>query len=80
MAKPPKFNDAQAHTEHLRRIAQAMSEALPGLGFALIVFEFGKPGRSDYISNGNRQEMITALRECADNLENKKDFKIPQKN
>lgn len=39
------------------------------MGFALIVFEFNKPGVSNYISNANRTEMIEALRKAANKLE-----------
>lgn len=45
--------------------------ALPGLprkskvGFVLLAFEFGKTegGRVNYISNGEREDMISAMRE-----------------
>jgi len=35
------------------------------VGFALLSFEFGKTdgGRVNYISNGNREDMIAAVRE-----------------
>lgn len=39
-------------------------------GFALVVFEFHEPGIGNYISNANREDMIKALRETADRLEN----------
>ena len=41
-----------------------------GIGFALLLFEFGDAGTwSTYISNAQRDDMIKALRECANNLE-----------
>ena len=43
-------------------------------GFALIVFEFGQPGISNYISNGDRADMIKTLRETADRLEKNQDM------
>lgn len=32
-------------------------------GFVLLVFSFGSDGRMNYISNGRREDIITALRE-----------------
>jgi len=45
-----------------------------GMGFAIIVFEFHKPGISNYISNAKRADMIKALRETADRLEKQQDI------
>lgn len=39
------------------------------MGFMLIVFEFGKPGPGDYISNCQRKDCIKTLREAAEMLE-----------
>ena len=39
------------------------------LGFAVLVFEFNKPGIANYASNAKREEIIAALREAADRLE-----------
>ena len=44
------------------------------MGFAIIVFEFNKPGISNYVSNGQRADMIQALRETADRLEKRQDI------
>jgi|GEM_PF-2509148 len=38
-------------------------EALPGWGFALLVFPFGKEGRMNYISNAERSDMVKAMKE-----------------
>ena len=44
-------------------------------GFMLLVTEFGKdPGVGNYISNCSREDMIKALREKADVLEQKLDI------
>ena len=64
--------------ETMRYLAGGIDEALTHiynrkLGFTLLVFEFGKPGISDYISNANREDMIKGLRETALRLENKED-------
>lgn len=40
-----------------------------GVGFALVMFEWGDGGWLTYISNGQRADMIRALRECADKIE-----------
>lgn len=52
-------------------------ERLPGLprkrkyGFAVLIFEFGKAeaGRMNWISNGERADMIVALKETVAQLE-----------
>lgn len=60
---------------HMRELAQQIErmngEALGGdrKGFVLIVFGFGAPGVSNYISNAARSDVVKALRELADRLE-----------
>jgi hypothetical protein len=44
------------------------------IGFALIVFDFFKPGTGNYISNAQRADMIKTLRETADRLERRQDM------
>lgn len=39
--------------------------------FVLLVFDFDKPGLGNYISNADRQGIISSLREMADRLEKK---------
>ena len=75
------MNDAKtgikeaAHTESvMNSIARALDELLEDeggkkMGFMLMVFEFGKPGVANYVSNADREDMIKALREKADALE-----------
>ena len=50
------------------------------LGFAVFVFEFGKPGIANYISNAPREDMITALEEKAKIFKEKRDFGSPTGN
>jgi hypothetical protein len=35
----------------------------PGYGFLLLIFNFGEGGNMFYVSNGERQDMMTAMRE-----------------
>lgn len=63
----------------MRRIATNLDKDIQKefgrqLGFMLVVFEFGKPGISNYISNGRRSDCIKAMRETADKLESKEDI------
>lgn len=44
------------------------------MGFALIVFPFGKEQIANYISNVMREDMIKTMRETADRLEKKEDM------
>ena len=64
----------QKTKEIMKQAADELSEKFKGLGFVLIVFEFYKPGISNYISNAKREDMIKALRESANMLERKQDF------
>ncbi|MFN3686128.1 hypothetical protein [Salinarimonas sp.] len=60
-----------AHRTQMNAFAEILDEILNGtnrprrVGFALLVFEFGKTegGRVNYISNAQRAEMLTAMRE-----------------
>lgn len=65
----------------MRAIADCIREVLPdGWGFALIVFPFHRPGITNYISTGERESMIKALRETVERLEKKQDFPTPEEN
>lgn len=60
--------------EALPKIASTIDKCLKDsfghrLGFALLVFEFEKPGIGSYISNAERKTMIQSLRETANKLE-----------
>jgi len=55
-----------------RGIGRSIGHDLPkGIGFALLVFEFGTNGLLTWISNAQRADMVKSLRECADKLEKK---------
>ncbi len=65
----------------MRNLAAFVTRKLPkGWGFAIVVFPFHRPGISNYVSNAQRQDMITALRETADRLEQRQDFRTPEEN
>jgi hypothetical protein len=58
------------YRESMRALASAIDDAFNGtgpkrVGFALLSFEFGKieGGRVNYISNGDRADMIVAVKE-----------------
>lgn len=54
----------------LRDIANIIGSTLPkGWGFMLQIFSFGPGGSTFYISNAQREDIISNLRELADNLE-----------
>ena len=74
-------NDAekqQATEAFMSSLAEALDQLLTDhfgrLGFALFVFEFNRPGVGNYVSNAERKDMISMLRETADRLENKEDI------
>lgn len=66
-------------TERLmRKLAKMVdtvtTETVGRKGFMVLLFELGRPGISNYISNASRADMITALRETADRLEQNQDI------
>jgi len=77
MSRPTKHLDDMTEPE-LRdlttRCLNAVKDRLPtDTGFVLLFFPFGGPGVSQYGSNCNRSDMITALREAANRLERRQD-------
>lgn len=64
----------------MRTIANKLKKEIPGLGFALLIFEVNKPGMSNYISNCEREDMIKALEETVARLKGKTDFPTPETN
>lgn len=50
--------------EPMNEIGQILNSALDGAGFCLLVFDRNTDkGRMNYISNANREDMLTALKE-----------------
>lgn len=74
----PEINDIRDRINKLAKIIN--EEYFPGLGFCLILFEFYEQGTASYISNANRNDMITALRETANRLEQHSDWQPGQNN
>lgn len=65
----------------MQQMAEKVKSMLPkDFVFTILVFPLNEPGVSNYISNANRSDMIKALREVADRLEAKQDFKTPYNN
>ena len=70
----------QVTAEKMRIIGMKIQEEAPGLGFALFIFEFYKPGMSNYISNARREDMVIALEETLERFRNGQDFPTPEGN
>jgi hypothetical protein len=70
----------QIGAAQMRKIGKRLEKELPGLGYALFVFEFFRPGVANYISNAQRADMIKALEETLDRLKGGQDFKTPEEN
>lgn len=57
------------HRLHMNQFAQFADHYFnqgkepKSVGFALLLFNFGEPGRCNYISNCDRADMIKAMRE-----------------
>ena len=71
-------DDLRETEARLRQLAALIDQYLktvnPNLGFAAIVFEFNRPGMSNYISNADRPTMIMGLRETLKRLEGNEDI------
>lgn len=50
-------------------VKEMQVQDLTGVGFAILLFDFGEGGATAYASNGNRQDMIKLLREMVGKLE-----------
>lgn len=47
-----------------REVGRRLSAEMPeGVGFALLVFDFGEGGNLAWMSNGRREDMIKAVKE-----------------
>lgn len=64
----------------MRDVANMIKSKIPGLGFALFVFQLKELGTANYISNGQREDMIKALEETLDRLKECQDFPTPNLN
>lgn len=50
--------------EAMRATGRAIKASLPPThGFALLVFNYGEGGHMSYMSSGNRQDVVKAMRE-----------------
>jgi hypothetical protein len=70
----------QIGAEAMRQLGRKIKDMIPGLGFALIVFEFHKPGLSNYLSNARREDMIKALEETLARWKSNEEYKTPEEN
>nr|WP_321357201.1 hypothetical protein [uncultured Draconibacterium sp.] len=65
----------------MQQMGERVKALLPSdFGYAILVFPFNNPGVSNYISNARREDMVKMLRETADRLDNREDFKTPENN
>lgn len=66
----------------MRKSLKKAKSVLPqGWGATLLVYPFhSKNGVANYISDAERSDMIKYLRETADRLEKRQDFKTPEAN
>lgn len=66
----------------MRLLAELIQSAAPGLGFALITFPLNGKGNElvNYISNGQREDMIKALKDLLHRWESGTDYMTPNNN
>ena len=56
-----------------KRVAQAIEYELPKKTL-FVLLAFNEPGVGQYVSNARREDIVKALRETADRLENKEEI------
>lgn len=66
--------------QRMRDAGVVIEKMFPGMGFALLVFEFHKPGMGNYVSNANRKEMIECLEETAERFRKDQISQTPEEN
>ena len=69
---PKDRRKIEDQAQNLAQIIGGVADSV-GVGFALLFFTWGEGGWSTYVSNAEREDMVKALRECADNLEHGRD-------
>lgn len=57
------------HLIKMEAMGQLLKKEFEGFGFCLLVFDFGEGGNMNYMSNANREDMVTAMKECIAALE-----------
>lgn len=67
-------------SEKMRALAAMIKKEIPGLGFALMTFPFGKKGLTNYTSNANRKDMIMLFEEALTALKENSDIETPREN
>jgi hypothetical protein len=64
---------------YMRMLAEATESIMPAGPSAsgrslFVILVFDDPGLAQYVSNCDRENMVQALRECADRLESREDI------
>jgi hypothetical protein len=61
----------QQHLDAMNQVARFLSDVFHGYGFTLMVFDLNAidHGNMNYISNANRADMVTAMKEFIANEE-----------
>lgn len=64
--RDPVSTEISPHTHDdatMQSVADVLRSVFEGLGFALLVFEFGPGGRMNYVSNALRDDICLVMRE-----------------
>jgi predicted RNA-binding protein len=83
---PERLGDApieEAYRRKMNDLADALDTYFNGAlrgekrhtGFCLMVFRFGEGGRANYISNANREDVVTLLKEQLARFEGQPELK-----
>lgn len=79
MAKRSYGPIEKKHYEKMNATAKWLDKRFEGYGFTLLIFNFGEgTKRMNYISNTERETMITAMKEFISNYEAEKAYATKQ--
>lgn len=53
----------------MQEVASELAKVFPGLGFILMVFDFGDSSQMNYVANCKREDAIKALKEFIEKTE-----------
>jgi hypothetical protein len=76
MENPPESGRDANTRDLMQALATALNEVLPqNWGFVLLCFPFDhEPGRMNYVSNANREDVLKVMQEFIDKNNNPDDF------
>ena len=71
---------ADLNGQQMRDLAEVVAKKIPGTGYVILTFPLDQDeGRLNYISNGNREDVIIALANVVKSFTEGGEFPTPEK-